>query len=352
MNFKNKIANKISRKLNELSHKYYKLPNIDYTKKIAYVVGVSNHPNAGDQEITLAQKKFIKKYIPDFIYVEIEKEKITYIIDELAKKIKPGDIVFIQGGGTVSDLYPEHEKPRQLLLDKLKNSSAKIIQFPISFHYEDIDSFREIKNIYNEAGNFTLFARESKSYNILKKELTIPVFHIPDIVLSQNESSDMKRGNKILIMFRSDMECLLPKQKAEDIINYFSRNNDVLITDNYVENYVLTFESNREKLLSKKFNEFREAKLIITDRLHGMIFAYITKTPAIVFDNSYGKVKNSYKDWLSDSNYIKFIDAESTTIEEVIELARNLSADSGNFTLDLQSAFSPLIKLVRQDLKG
>lgn len=73
-------------------------------------------------------------------------------------------------------------------------------------------------------------------------------------------------------MFRSDVEFVLPKPLAHSIKEHFAKNNNILITDNYVEDYVLTFESNRENLLSKKFDEFRAAKLIITDRLHGMIF--------------------------------------------------------------------------------
>lgn len=347
MNLKNKITNKFKNKVNHISHRFYKLPDLDFTKKIAYVLGVSNHPNAGDQEITLAQKKFINKYLPEYLYVEIEKEKVEYAIDNIVEKVKQDDIVFIQGGGTLSDLYPEHEVPRQLLLSKLKNSPCKIIQFPVSFYYENVESFRKIKNIYNNATNLTLFVRESKSYNILKEELDIPVYHIPDIVLSQDESSISERGNEILIMFRSDMECLLPKELASSIIQHFSKNNDVLITDNYVENYVLTFESNREVLLNKKFEEFRRAKLIITDRLHGMIFAYVTKTPAIVFDNSYGKVKFSYENWLSGSEYIKYLDSSVATLDDVINLASEISSSKKEFSLDVISAFHPLIESIK-----
>ncbi|MCS5981167.1 hypothetical protein LNO78_17225 [Klebsiella pneumoniae subsp. pneumoniae] len=45
----------------------------------------------------MAQKKFINKYFPNYQYVEIEKEKTIFIISELRKRLKPDDIVFIQG---------------------------------------------------------------------------------------------------------------------------------------------------------------------------------------------------------------------------------------------------------------
>lgn len=47
---------------------------------------------------------------------------------------------------------------------------------------------------------------------------------------------------------------------------------------------------------------------MVTDRLHGMIFAYITGTPAIVFSNSNQKVKNCFE-WIKDCGYIFYMDS-------------------------------------------
>lgn len=44
--------------------------------------------------------------------------------------------------------------------------------------------------------------------------------------------------------------------------------------------------NNRKSELLKKLEEFRSNKLIITDRLHGMIMACLAGTPCIAFDNS------------------------------------------------------------------
>lgn len=67
----------------------------------------------------------------------------------------------------------------------------------------------------------------------------------------------------------------------------------------------------RLKLLETKLDEFRRSNIILTDRLHGMIFALITGTPAIVFDNNNHKVKFSYLDWLQKVDYIYFADQMS-----------------------------------------
>ena len=41
----------------------------------------------------------------------------------------------------------------------------------------------------------------------------------------------------------------------------------------------------REEELKRKFNEFKSAKLVVTDRLHGMVFAAITGTNCIVINS-------------------------------------------------------------------
>ena len=45
-------------------------------------------------------------------------------------------------------------------------------------------------------------------------------------------------------------------------------------------------------------------KLVVTDRLHCMIFCAVTGTPCIAFDNSNKKISGVYKMWLGDLNYI------------------------------------------------
>lgn len=65
---------------------------------------------------------------------------------------------------------------------------------------------------------------------------------------------------------------------------------------------------NRLAELEKQFETFRRAELVITDRLHGMIFAAITGTPCAVFFSMSHKVKGIY-DWcLSGVEYIQHVE--------------------------------------------
>jgi len=65
-------------------------------------------------------------------------------------------------------------------------------------------------------------------------------------------------------------------------------------------------QKEREHRLRDIWKDFSTAELVITDRLHGMIFAAITGTPCIALDNSTGKIANSYN-WIQSLGYIKFV---------------------------------------------
>ena len=63
----------------------------------------------------------------------------------------------------------------------------------------------------------------------------------------------------------------------------------------------------RDSALEKQFDAFRHAELVVTDRLHGMIFSAITGTPCIVINSRSPKVKGCYE-WIKQLDYIKFCD--------------------------------------------
>lgn len=80
--------------------------------------------------------------------------------------------------------------------------------------------------------------------------------------------------------------------------------------------------------MEQLWKSFSESRLIITDRLHGMIFAYITKTPAIVLPNSNFKITGCYE-WIKECGYIKMVD--NSDFEE--EIRRLLSMDASCYPL-------------------
>ena len=93
-------------------------------------------------------------------------------------------------------------------------------------------------------------------------------------------------------------------------------------------------KDNRMELVRNKMQEFCDSKLVITDRLHGMIFAAITETPCIVFSNYNHKVKGTYE-WIKNLQYIKYAENKDDAMSFIDELLNmNDEAciyDNGNF---------------------
>lgn len=69
----------------------------------------------------------------------------------------------------------------------------------------------------------------------------------------------------------------------------------------------------------------------MTDRLHGMIFAFITRTPAIVIPNSNFKIRGCFQ-WIKDCGYILYI----STLSDIETIGSVLEAETDNSIIQIK----------------
>lgn len=291
-----------------------------------YIFLAANYGNLGDIAITYAQHVFLEHYYPLYNIFEIPANSSFGYLKGVINKIKKDDIITFVGGGNMGNMYPLYENIRQLVVLLCPNNL--IIQFPLSVDFSNVEYgdniLRSARRIYKKAQNFHIMAREKKSSDFLFHLLNKKIPTVPDIVLTLDcflESSNNRKG--VLLCFRNDKEKLIDdkvilsiRKSLKIIFNESVVNSvDTTISDSYV-----TID-NKNIILKSFLNKISQSQLIITDRLHGMIFAYITGTPAIVFSNSNHKVKYCYE-WIKNCGYIKYIDLY--TEESFIEHVNNL----------------------------
>ena len=159
--------------------------------------------------------------------------------------------------------------------------------------------------------------RDRASFDFLNSNVpaNVNVFLTPDIVLDLEFKKPVKRKPIITTFLRSDGE-KLKNPKVNRLVNKLNEHYTVLTKDTSEPYWMHVITNNNiEKFIYNKLCEFAASKLVVTDRLHGMIFSVITGTPAIVFDNSNHKIKHTFNDWLSDVPYIYFADENSNLIE-------------------------------------
>ncbi|WP_342042981.1 polysaccharide pyruvyl transferase family protein [Bacillus sp. OTU2372] len=295
-------------------------------KSKIFLIGTPTHGNLGDQAIAHAEIKFLQDNCKNFDVFEIHFEQFNYYLKKLKQIIKQNDIIMLHGGGNMGDQYIREEELRRIVISNFKEQ--KIISFPQTIYFSDTNLGRreleKTKNIYKEHSKLTIIGRETVSYNKMKDVFkNNNLILTPDIVMYLNENKNVEERNDILFCFRDDPERIVSNDFKQRLYNQLSIKNNVIKTDTVVDYYIDV--DTREDELNKVWSTFRKSKLVITDRLHGMVFAAITATPCIALSNYNQKVKGTYE-WIKHLPYIKFLEDENEInkyIEELLKLDGN-----------------------------
>ena len=302
---------------------------IEYTtkNKKAYIMLSANYGNLGDVAITYAQHKFIQNVLPNYEIIEVPQNKVYRMTKFIKKNIGKDDIITIIGGGNTGDRYIEFEEIRRFIIREFKNN--KIISFPQTIDFSNTKKgnkeFKRTIKAYNTNKNLYIFAREKKSFEIYKDNLkTKNIYCVPDIVLSLNEVKEDLETREIDVLFslRNDSEKIVNNDLEEKLIDVIKENyKRTKFRDTHIGEGLKNDNELKIKL-NELWDDFRNSKVVITDRLHGMIFCAITATPCIVLPNSNHKIRESYNNWLSDVEYINFL--EEIDIKKILHIIEEI----------------------------
>lgn len=326
--------------------------------KIAFIFLAADQNNLGDLAIRQAQEWFVQKILPEYTIVSVAQADTYLYLKSIRKQLNSYDLIFLQGGGSFGNLYPKADYGRLFICKFFSNTRIYSLPQTIFFSNTSYGNWRKKVNVQkiNKQNNLIVFTREEKSYKIAKKLFNnINVQLCPDIVLSllplvRKKYKKNKRSG-IIITFRSDAEKQLSKQNECLILEYLKKNGkkiEFLDTDRGGKRVVST--SSGFKKVNQLLNQYASSELIVTDRLHGMIFATITGTPCIVLSNSNHKIEETYNSWLNKCNYIKFI--KPFNIKDFKNHLATLTSKSfkSNYSL-IEFPFNNLESYIRQSVK-
>ena len=282
--------------------------------KTVFLVFTPEHGNLGDHGIAWAENEFLKDN--RIQYIELTGRKLYEMRNNGELGLLNGFPIIVNGGGYLGTLWIQSEF---LLRDIIKaNPKSLILCLPNTIYYEDSDwgrdEFEKSKAIYNKHKKLYLYAREKTSFSIMYNAYK-NVKLIPDMVFSLNQCKESVNRHGCLLCLRSDCERTRTKKQDEIIQKQVTDlfNEAVNITDMVVP-YSISINQ-RKTELERKFEQFRGEELVVTDRLHGMIFAAITGTPCIVIDSKSPKVRGCYE-WIKNLDYIRFADDISKIADE------------------------------------
>ena len=291
-----------------------KVQGVTKNEKKVWVLLAANYGNIGDIAITVAQTKFIKNTLSDYKVIDISTKDIYEYYRSIKKLTNSSDIITIIGGGNMGNVYKDFEQKRRFIVKHFKNNN--IISFPQSIDFlsneDGRNELRKSAKVYGNNKNLKIFAREKKSFDIMKNNFNNDVYLVPDIVFSLKGCLEYCVPNKrvgVTLCLRNDKEKNTDKNLQENIIRLLKKHNidDIKIKDTHIGKVYISNDY-REKYLKDMLESFASSKLVITDRLHGMIFCILTSTPCIVFDNTNKKISSTYNTWIKNQNIVKLIE--------------------------------------------
>jgi len=339
---------KLRRFIAAWSKVWFKLEQWSLARQIAYqfkvteeqggriiFIGSPMHGNLGDHAIALAMRAFFEVHFHGKTVVEIPGKIFKQFIYKFQAMLRPSDCIAVIGGGFLGTLWMSEEEMVRLVVRTFADN--KIVIFPQTVFFESsehgVQEKETTRMLYQSHRDLHLCVRDN-SIRFVKKELCgakfINVLSVPDIVLFLDYSKRKFERAGALLCFRADKEKILLDQDYKIIERKLADRSEYMRRTDTVVSHGVSLK-NREIAVEKKIDEFMKARLVITDRLHGMIFAAITGTPCIALNNTSGKVRGVWSLWLQHLPYIKFVenvDEVSLVIDEMLIMSGQIYDDS------------------------
>ncbi|MHA6249627.1 polysaccharide pyruvyl transferase family protein [Pontibacter sp. CAU 1760] len=300
------------------------------------LLDVPDHKNIGDNLIWEGELAYLKRLPYKMIY-----SSNLYLSD--FGKIGQENIILLNGGGNFGDLYSIIQDFRIKVVEHFEKN--KIIIFPITVHYDNLDNLIRDSRIFNDHFDITICARDTHSYSILKKYFyNNKILLIPDMAFCIDFTKHIKSSieNKVLLLKRKDKELNnsfdlnlliqkddLRKIEVSDWPTFNISRLDNLLEKIYVKieinasklflkipvlkqmvdpKYGLKSKINRSKYITTGVNFINQYNEIYTTRLHVFILGVLLNKKVHVIDNSYGKNKNFYTSWMQEFNNCELIE--------------------------------------------
>lgn len=308
--------------------------------KVVYMLNTPWHGNIGDQAIAQAQYEFVMNNFSDMItYIEIPHLFVNFYLKHFKFLSSENSIICLHGGGNFGTLWRGEQENNEKIIAHFQK--RRVLVFPQSAYInEDCKHQFEdnLRRLIHADNKITFYAREQQTYEYISSlNIFESVELVPDIVLSYSYRSDYVPVRDVLLVMRKDHESIIAQGENDHIVTVLNESKaDYRVSDTMIDKTIMR---NRTKYLLEKLQEFSESKVIITDRLHGMIFAYLTSRPCIAFDNLSKKSSNVYKLWLHKFTYIDFV---SDYHDADMILRKYIETDLSHINMEKASVFNSM----------
>ena len=290
------------------------------------LLDIPDHKNIGDNLIWAGELAYLARLPYKMTYTAN-----LYLFQK--SKIKEGNIILLQGGGSFGDMWRVMQDFRIDIVKGFKNN--KIIILPQTVHYDNEELMKQDAEVFSQHPNLTICARDSTSFEFLKKNFSKnKILLVPDMAfcLDLEKYCSNKVTNKTLYLKRSDKEL---NKATSSIYDQVKAKNSIIdvkdwptfnisaakawieqkhyaiqrrlawaflrapVVHNLVDSrYGLSRSNSWEKYLEMGISFINEYDEVYSTRLHTYILAILLNKKAYLIDNSYGKNSRLYNTWM------------------------------------------------------
>ena len=293
-------------------------------RKRAFLIGTPVHGNLGDHLIALEEIAFLKDYFSDYCVFECTMPLYLVIRNVLYSFVDDKDIIFISGGGWMSNLWIDDEN---IVRDIVKNfPDNRVVLFPQTAYYtqnkEGKDTFNKTIKVLNSHKNLFLMFRDYESYILMCNSINndnIVVGYYPDMALYGSFFDGVKVKshdyNRIIgVCLREDVESDIDRKNVIEIF----KNKDYVIKEFSTVRHFRVYPRDRIKELNRVKLMILNSEIVLTDRLHAMLFAVLNNTPCVALNNKTGKVFGVSL-WLEYTNLVRLSSDSEVDIQNCLE---------------------------------
>lgn len=307
------------------------LKNKLHTKKpLVILIGTPIHRNLGDHLIAEVEFNLLKKIYINSEIVEIPTEIYLFYKNQFVQCIRNDALIFISGGGWMGDVWAQDDRRMQDIINTFSNHKVFVLSQTLYFDNEESDDSQKLiasaRRIYAKCTQLTMLFRDKSSFDIanrLYKDVVKQIILFPDMALFKEYLADSDQGSGILLCLRADREQVRDKDVEEAINEYVTRNSLSVGYTSTITKHAIPIWL-RKILINRKIHEFEKYELVITDRLHGMIYAYLAGTRCIAIDNKTHKVSGVFNQWIAPFEAINVL-SEKSSVSELISVIEKMN---------------------------
>lgn len=251
------------------------------TKDKLIMINTPSHDNLGDHAIAYAEKCWVEENT-SYHYIEISGEIYRTYRTVVKKFIRKEDLIAISGGGYIGSLWSHEEELVESVIADFPENRIRI--FPQTVFFEenaDKDLLHRAEMCFLNHSDFVLFVREQHSLDFMKQNLPACRCELAaDMAFylragGKSEDTVSADSFKAALCFKNDDEAILTNEEKNKIENLLSKAGfDVFVTDMLLDEN-LTDAGRRCGFIKNKIREFMQYDLLVTDRFHGAVFAFL-----------------------------------------------------------------------------